>query len=149
MIDYKTKLKDPLWQKKRLNILKRDEFMCQMCFDSSTTLHVHHKYYNSCNPWDIPDTALVTLCETCHEEEGLAIKDAVTKIKVVVADAGGMSNALDYLAESILASKSDSYQLIDMEWLVLAKHIEDLLKDRIGKGKTWRKIKKTYLDRHL
>jgi len=40
-----------------------------MCGDTETTLHVHHKYYVSGNdPWDYPNTALVTLCEHCHKE---------------------------------------------------------------------------------
>ena len=68
---YKEKLKDPRWQKKRLKILDRDEWVCQECYDSDSTLHVHHRYYSSGkDPWDYPDSALVTLCEACHEDEG-------------------------------------------------------------------------------
>ena len=67
--DYAKKLKHPKWQKKRLQILNRDKFTCKMCGDTETTLHVHHKYYVSGNdPWDYPNTALVTLCEHCHKE---------------------------------------------------------------------------------
>lgn len=80
---YSEKLKDPRWQKKRLEILERDEWKCQCCKDDSTTLHVHHKWYeNGRDPWDYPTDALVTLCETCHEtehgEEG-AMKALLTK----------------------------------------------------------------------
>ncbi len=68
--DYGKKLRDPRWQKRRLEIMERDEFRCQHCMDSEETLNVHHCYYSKGNdPWDYPNTSLVTLCETCHEEE--------------------------------------------------------------------------------
>lgn len=64
---YKEKLLDPRWQKKRLDILQRDEFSCQICKDKTTTLHVHHfSYEKSGNPWDTPDDDLITYCECCH-----------------------------------------------------------------------------------
>lgn len=67
---YSEKLRDPRWQKKRLEILGRDEFCCQLCFDSKSTLHVHHRFYRAgLDPWEYEANALVTLCEYCHEEE--------------------------------------------------------------------------------
>jgi hypothetical protein len=67
---YSEKLKDPRWQKKRLEILERDEWMCQRCFDSESTLHVHHKnYLPQVEPWDYPNGLLITLCEGCHDHE--------------------------------------------------------------------------------
>lgn len=67
---YSEMLKDPRWQKKRLQIMNRDDFTCRSCGDKSTTLHVHHLAYvrNAC-PWEYEDRFLVTLCENCHEEE--------------------------------------------------------------------------------
>ncbi len=68
--EYSQKLRDPRWQKQRLRILERDEFTCQHCFDSESTLNVHHKdYVYGKDPWDYPDEWLVTFCETCHQEE--------------------------------------------------------------------------------
>ena len=68
--DYSEKLKDPRWQKKRLLILERDEWTCQICYDSESTLVVHHrKYLPNTEPWDYPNDLLVTLCEDCHELE--------------------------------------------------------------------------------
>jgi len=67
---YKEKLLDPRWQKKRLEILQRDEFTCQSCGDDKSTLHIHHRrYLQGRDPWDVPDNLLVTLCESCHEKE--------------------------------------------------------------------------------
>jgi 5-methylcytosine-specific restriction endonuclease McrA len=68
---YSEKLKDPRWQKKRLQILERDGWTCQDCWTTSKTLHVHHKFYiPNTEPWDYDNAALVTKCETCHEKGG-------------------------------------------------------------------------------
>lgn len=76
-IAYKSKLKDPLWQRKRLFILTRDAFKCQMCGDEKATLHVHHRHYmTGRDPWDYPDDLLVTLCEVCHKKEEQAASSA-------------------------------------------------------------------------
>lgn len=73
---YAEKLKDPRWQKKRLEVMQRDEFMCKYCYDNTTTLHVHHKYYVYGNdPWDYDSKHLITLCADCHQNEELQIKE--------------------------------------------------------------------------
>ena len=67
---YSEKLKDPKWQKLRLQILERDNWTCQKCFDDESMLVVHHKYYeNNKDPWEYPLEAFITLCEYCHELE--------------------------------------------------------------------------------
>jgi len=69
MKTYAEKLRDPRWQKKRLEIMSRDEFTCCNCYDAESTLNVHHHYYEKGkNPWDYPNSALATLCESCHKE---------------------------------------------------------------------------------
>lgn len=65
---YTEKLKSPKWQKKRLEILERDNFTCQKCEDTETTLHIHHIKYTSDEIWNEPDRNLITLCEHCHTE---------------------------------------------------------------------------------
>lgn len=68
--EFNNMIKDPRWQKKRLEILQRDNFTCQNCSDTETTLHVHHrKYLPDVKYWDYPEKLLVTLCEGCHENE--------------------------------------------------------------------------------
>ena len=66
IMTYSEKLKDPRWQKRRLEILSRDNFICQWCLDTETTLHVHHLFYEGKNPWDTDDDLLITICEQCH-----------------------------------------------------------------------------------
>lgn len=65
---YVEKLKDPRWQRKRLEVFQRDNFTCQYCFSTEDTLNVHHFYYQG-EPWDVPLDALITLCECCHRTE--------------------------------------------------------------------------------
>ncbi len=62
---YTEKLKDPRWQKKRLEVLERDNFTCRACGETEKTLHVHHLAYSK-EPWDVNMDDLLTLCEYCH-----------------------------------------------------------------------------------
>lgn len=64
---YAEKLKDPRWQRKRLEIMERDGFECSACGRSDNTLHIHHWKYKA-NPWDAESDDLSTLCESCHAE---------------------------------------------------------------------------------
>jgi hypothetical protein len=67
---YAEKLKDPRWQKKRLEILNLFSFRCQRCECEYKTLHVHHKTYEYGNdPWDYKNNNFMCLCEDCHEVE--------------------------------------------------------------------------------
>lgn len=69
MSNYAEKLKSPKWQKKRLEILQRDKFECQSCFDTEKSLQIHHFYYDNCDPWEYDNSCLITLCEDCHKKE--------------------------------------------------------------------------------
>jgi hypothetical protein len=67
--DYLKDLKSPQWQKKRLEIMQRDNFTCQHCGCTDKTLNVHHKYYKPKHkPWEYDDADLITLCEDCHDD---------------------------------------------------------------------------------
>jgi hypothetical protein len=69
-LPYCEKLRDPRWQRRRLEVMNRDDFTCQRCGDDTSTLNVHHRAYaGRRDPWDYPLTALVTLCEDCHKDE--------------------------------------------------------------------------------
>jgi hypothetical protein len=72
---YSEKLLDPRWQKKRLEILNRDNFTCRKCEDTENTLHVHHKYYESEFPWETSNEHLITYCADCHKLEEIEFKE--------------------------------------------------------------------------
>jgi hypothetical protein len=66
---YYQKLQDPRWQKLRLEAMQKADFCCESCFDSKSTLNVHHKdYIKGREPWEYGLTQLSVLCETCHKE---------------------------------------------------------------------------------
>jgi hypothetical protein len=72
-MNYSEKLKDPRWQKLRLEIFNRDAWTCQKCLSKADTLTVHHKFYfPGKEPWDYGQEELITLCESCHEEESFS-----------------------------------------------------------------------------
>lgn len=79
-MSYADLLRDPRWQRKRLEILGRDNFKCRYCYDATSTLHAHHtRYEKGALPWDYNDDVIITLCESCHErwhEDKLALDNA-------------------------------------------------------------------------
>jgi hypothetical protein len=66
---YSELLTDPRWQKKRLEIMERDGFVCKKCEHGDITLNVHHiEYKKGLLPWEYPSNSLITLCKYCHLE---------------------------------------------------------------------------------
>lgn len=107
MTAYIELLKDPRWQKKRLEIMERDDWKCTMCEDEGRTLHVHHCYYERDKmPWEYPSRSLVTLCEDCHFFETKNLKND----KKTMIDALSMHglNGFDY--DALGSSAYDAHQ---------------------------------------
>ena len=69
--NYWEKLKDPRWQRKRLEALNLSNFHCSSCGSDEKTLNVHHLYYKKgAEPWEYDvHTELQVLCEDCHKSE--------------------------------------------------------------------------------
>ena len=81
-MSYAIKLKDPRWQKKRLEIMKRDDFSCKSCSASDKQLHVHHNYYEyGIEIWDYDDDCYETLCYDCHLDTTMNNKDIKSVLK--------------------------------------------------------------------
>jgi hypothetical protein len=67
-------LKDPRWQRRRLEILSKAGFRCESCGSETETLNVHHvNYRREAKPWEYVDCELQCLCETCHQLVTVAI----------------------------------------------------------------------------
>ena len=67
---YAELLRKPEWQKKRLEIMQRDDFTCQYCGCKERELQVHHRvYHKGAKPWEYDNRELITLCDRCHEVE--------------------------------------------------------------------------------
>ena len=59
------------WREKRAQILESDNHSCRDCF-SKSKLQVHHLYYIAKRKvWEYPNSALITLCESCHKKRHL------------------------------------------------------------------------------
>ena len=109
---YWEKLKDPRWQRRRLEIMERDNFKCRHCRSDSNTLNVHHRVYNKgAQPWDYDDHLLITLCESCHE--------SAEKARASVASLMGANRIMDKdmvcIAEAL---SSDPDHLTFLGWAV-------------------------------
>jgi len=67
MSNYSSMLRDPRWQRKRLEILNRAKFKCQECGDETKELQIHHCWYEKgASPWDYDDSCYLCLCDHCH-----------------------------------------------------------------------------------
>lgn len=66
-LEYGRILRNPRWQKMRLQIMERDNWACLFCGNKDDTLNVHHEYYKPyLKPWEYEPESLLTLCEPCH-----------------------------------------------------------------------------------
>lgn len=69
MKKYSEKLRDPRWQRTRLNVWDRAGDACECCGNGTRTLEVHHTYYErGMDPWEYPLESLMLLCDRCHDE---------------------------------------------------------------------------------
>lgn len=103
-LSYGELLQDPRWQRKRLEIMRRDGFECCHCEAKDKTLHVNHRWYKARKkPWEYDDEVLETLCKDCHKEVTDAqarIKDALMRIS-----SSQFGRIASYLEASIAASE--------------------------------------------
>jgi hypothetical protein len=88
-------LRDPRWQRKRLEALNAADFACEQCEDKTSTLNVHHKLYRKgAMPWDYESHELKVLCETCHKAEHM-IRDELAEVMSQM-DSGQIDRLLGY-----------------------------------------------------
>ncbi len=111
MSKYSDQLRNPRWQRKRLQIFERDGWKCCLCGDENSELHVHHTYYaKGKRPWEYPNEDLVTYCNHCHTKRHFWEDSIGIVVPWVVYQEEYQS--LDYpllLLERIEKSSSDDY----------------------------------------
>lgn len=78
-MNYGDLLRDPRWQRKRLEAMAAADWKCQRCGRGDLELHVHHpKYKHGALPWEYVISELLVLCDLHHQEEhGLRRSDQV------------------------------------------------------------------------
>lgn len=112
--EYSKKLRDPRWQKKRLEIMKRDDFSCIKCGDNESPLNVHHCYYKKGNePWEYDDSSLVTLCENCHKEEENCWQEKMLLIEEL-SKKGMLSEGFETLSTALLEGDKGRFSEYDI-----------------------------------
>lgn len=141
MSNYSEKLLDTRWQKKRLEILSRDEFTCKMCGDSEETLHVHHIAYKSYNPWETENNLLITLCKSCHEIEDKVFKEKSKALIEIIKYRGITSVGMDGLIK-IFSTK------VDRGWTE-CEPIYDLIKFAIEDDEAWDFLERLHIRRWI
>ena len=66
--DYSNLLKNPKWQKKRLEVLEAMGFKCENCGKDDQELQVHHRIYSAnLKPWEHDIKTMAVWCENCHK----------------------------------------------------------------------------------
>lgn len=133
-------LKNPKWQRKRLEILQRDEWKCQECSSEYTELHVHHiEYKDFLLPWQYNDSDLITLCKKCHSKKHTQKKIPISIVELIESRVSNnenyaeikfnYDNELAKIEDQISKNKTNDKELfilMDQRIKVQRKLIEDL-----------------------
>ena len=79
-------LKDPRWQRKRLEVFQRDNFRCVICAKEDREIHCHHIIYERDRKlWDYPLAMFQTLCSTCHKDRHEIMDNAINALRLSLA----------------------------------------------------------------
>lgn len=115
LMSYAEKLKDPRWQRKRLEIMQRDDFTCQCCQDAEKHLNVHHLYYSGSNPWESKSDALVTVCQDCHTMLEEQKKDLYSLINRLLEQKRSYGDIIELILKGIVAEKTTENAIVQKE----------------------------------
>lgn len=100
-------------------ILQSADFQCEWCLDRTSTLHVHHLWYEAGRePWEYPDQALITLCKACHEEETRELPRAISRLILALKMRGGCAQVFDDLAMNLKNAGPEYGPLMAVKWVV-------------------------------
>lgn len=131
--EYSKKLRDPRWQKKRLDIMNRDEFTCRKCFDDKSTLNVHHSHYiTGREPWDYPESLLITLCESCHEHETLTASAVKSDLINILCSKGFLADDLYLIAAGFVQFDAGvpEVEATVLNWLLCNDELYKLVREK-------------------
>ena len=129
---YAELLKDPRWQKKRLEIMQRDNFTCQHCGATDKELQVHHRLYRkNAKPWEYDNDELITLCKRCHEDETEANNElykSFLELKQTFIDLGFSTGLLQDILSTITCTLEDYVYEKDKNYYfdIVLKYIYDV-----------------------
>lgn len=137
-------LRDPRWQQKRLRIMERAKFQCEECTDKSTTLNVHHTYYEKgLAPWEYPDASLHCLCEPCHKKAEELRREVLRQIGLldstdciaIIGAAKAMQMSGNKNVQHVFTSAIERWGMLKMflgdqdTWTLYFTEVTDICKD--------------------
>lgn len=116
MKTYSEKLRDPRWQRKKAEVILRDDCTCNDCGDTEKTLNVHHCHYERGGPWDTADGLLMTLCEDCHKrrqklEDGVRRSLGIMFAKMEIQELESFSESASKVEQCASPMIYDAYQI--------------------------------------
>ena len=104
-------LKDPRWQRKRLEVMERDGFKCAECGATDKTLNVHHTYYaKGAAPWEYDCWSLRCLCDSCHKR----IECTLSQVKFGLGVAQYLGE-LDLVHGFLLGLSAQCFERVQLE----------------------------------
>lgn len=109
---YQQQIKDPRWQKKRLEVLELNSFTCVNCGSDDKELHVHHPLYRrGAMIWEYEATELQSLCNECHKQEH-ALDEKIRKALSVCREKGRVLGYIEALNSNHYGGKTtlESYE---------------------------------------
>jgi len=146
-MNYSDKLKDPRWQRRRLQIFERDNWKCRVCANEEITLCVHHiEYINGRDPWEYPDSYLITLCEDCHSRWGEIVNIIPVKslaFELLRESLIGMPSFSANCSEVLHSDKKDKI-IAGLGLIVGTKHAD--LIEKIGHLLVWGRIPREFTE---
>lgn len=84
---YQEKLRDSKWQERRLRLLDKAQWKCDLCDCErpSAGLQVHHPVYlTGLDPWEYPDELVTVLCEPCHIQRQAIERDFFARVAAAI-----------------------------------------------------------------
>jgi hypothetical protein len=108
-MSYSDLLKDPRWQRKRLEVLEAAGWACERCDRDDLEMHVHHpRYVRGRMPWEYEIDELEALCKPCHDDatEWAKKLDALVE-KVKLCGRCDVEEAVGYLSAMVANSFDD------------------------------------------
>ena len=109
---YANQLKDPRWQRKRLEVMERDNWQCRDTGVADESLQVHHCWYAKGGPWETPSEYLLTLTEGAHRKRQELESRAKKALGMIMARTGGKVSDLELLVESMECASSEGQQSV-------------------------------------
>ncbi len=117
MSKWSEQYKDPRWQKKRLEILERDEWRCQWCHSEEKQLNVHHNYYkDNAKVWEYGGIVLTTLCHECHERAHRVVENMFRHkhFYMNLIDAGLKVSEITFISNSVASDRGVARKILGM-----------------------------------